>query len=101
MNKRKIDIAIQFYYPTSDDWYPNFPRNTVLVTVYKYYTSLDKNKGMIRVVVAGADDTLMVKDYTLSEAEYENKMVEIKKWIQKLPNPLTKNFLLQDGFNYD
>lgn len=98
---RGIENPIRFFYPTSDDWYPNFPRNTVEVAVHVYYNVLDYNKGMIRVVVRGADDTLMVKDTNLPVAEYENKLAEIRKWIQRLPNPLTKAWLLSDGFQYD
>lgn len=95
-----IKNPIRFFYPTSDDWAPNFPRNCVEITVHVYYTSIDPAKGMIRIVVRGADDTLMEKDYFLPESEYDSKLEEIKSWLHKLPNPLTQKWLETQGFSF-
>lgn len=99
-SNRTIENPIRFFYPTSDDWSPNFPRNCVEVAVYAYYTSIDPNKGMIRIVVRGADDTLMEKDMFLPESEYDNKLKEVQFWCNGLPNPLTKEWLRTQGFNF-
>lgn len=99
-NKRRIEHPISFFYPTSDDWSPNFPRNCVEITVHVYYTSIDPKKGMIRIVVRGADDTSMEKDIFLPESEYDSKVEELKGWFHKLPNPLTQKWLEIQGFSF-
>ena len=102
MKKLRIDNPIRFFYPTSDDWSPNFPRNTVEIKVYVYHTYIDPNKGLIRIVVRGADDTLMIKDEALSANQYDARVNELKIYLEnKLPNPLTKQWLLNNGWQYD
>lgn len=100
LNARKIDCPIKFFYPTSDDWHPNFPGNTVRISVYVYYTSTDPKHGMIRISVNGADDTLMEKDMHLPEAEYESELDKIREWIKIIPNPVSMKWLESQGFSF-
>lgn len=94
-------MPIVFFYPTSDDWHPNFPRDTVEIKVYAYHTSIDPAKGMIRICVSGADDTGMNRDEVLPVSDYEARLKELKRWLDNdLPNPLTKKWLLSNGFQY-
>ncbi len=97
--QRRIENPISFFYPTSDDWSPNFARNTVQFRVYLYYNCIDDQKGMIRIVVSGADDTGMEKDESLPVADYDKRLAEIRSWLENMiPNPVSKNWLLQQGF---
>lgn len=101
----RIENPIRFFYPTSDGWHPNFPRNTVEISVYVYYNPDNIAKsipnGMIRIVVRGADDTAMDKDIRLHISEYEAKLKELRFWLENsLPNPLTKAWLKTHGFQF-
>lgn len=76
----------QFYWPTIDEWYPNFPRNTVRVSVYRAESSKEPH----RICVWGADDfgmELDTRDVTL-----------IRRIVRELPNPLTIEWLKGRGF---
>lgn len=104
-NRTRIECPIRFLYPTSDDWHPNFPRNTVEVRVYLYYNILWVHKretnGMIRICIGGADDSTMERDEYLNESDYEGRLAEIRKWCEHmLPNPLTQAWLRTQGFQF-
>lgn len=96
-----IKTTFEFMWPTSDDWSPNYPRNCVRFAVYAYHNPDNVGvipSGMIRLCVGGTDDSQMEKDIRLPETQYEEKLTEIKLWIDKLPNPVTKEWLLNQGF---
>jgi hypothetical protein len=99
---RRIETPISFYYPTSDDWCPNFPRDTVEFRVhvfYNCYMSTKPHDGMIRICVGGQDDFGMERDERLNMSEYETRLEEIRYWLEhKLPNPVTQNWLRTQGF---
>lgn len=99
-DRPKFEHPIEMFYPTSDDWSPNFPRNTVEIRVIVYHTYLDPKKGMIRIVVRGADDTGMERDMHCPASEYDARVAEIRAWIRTIPNPVTKQWLLGQGFQY-
>lgn len=89
--RRYIQAHFRRRYPTADDWHPNFPRNTVEIVAYSYHNTILGAEGMIRLVVRGADDTLMERDERLSP----------ERWLDhKLPNPLTQNWLKAQGFSF-
>ncbi len=100
--QRRIETPIYFSYPTSDDWHPNFPRDTVEFRVHLYYNCYPegtKPDGMIRISVSGADDTGMERDERLPMSEYDKRLAEIRSWLEhKLPNPITKDWLRSQGF---
>lgn len=105
--QHRIETPIQFFYPVEEDWYPNFPRNTVRISVYLYFNvkwvqKKRNTNGMIRIVVSGADDTAMAKDEYLNVSQYSNRLPEIQYWCDhSLPNPLTKKWLRENGFKLD
>jgi hypothetical protein len=72
------------YLPTTDDWYPNFERNTVECSLLKL------RDGMFRVCIWGADDTGMERDF-------ESQM-DAKAMFKALPNPVTRDWLKAQGF---
>lgn len=82
------------YYPTSDDWAPNFPRNTVRIAVM-LWSSLT----LVRVCIWGADDVGMEKDIVVlpssANSIFEQQILFVNN---NLPNPLTKEWLLDNGF---
>lgn len=100
--ERRIETPFSLTYPTSDNWRPNFPRNTVEIRVHVYYNCIPEGtvpNGMIRVCVSGADDTGMERDERLDISEYESRLKEIGDWLAyKLPNPLTMAWLRTQGF---
>lgn len=99
--RRYIQAHFRRRYPTADDWHPNFPRNTVEIVAYSYHNTILGADGMIRVVVRGADDTLMERDERLSPERYAARLEEIRLWLDhKLPNPLTQNWLKSQGFSF-
>lgn len=99
---RRIEHPIEFFYPTSDDWSTNFPRDTVEFRVHVYYNCYPegtKPDGMIRVCVRGADDTGMERDERLNMSEYEERLKEIRRWCENdIPNPVTMDWLRSQGF---
>jgi hypothetical protein len=102
--RRRIESPISFLYPTSDDWSPNFPRDTIRIRVHLYYDCYPVGTvpdGMIRISASGADDTGMEKDERLPMSEYDKRLEEIRYWCDNsLPNPITKEWLLNQGFKY-
>ena len=98
-----VENPIQFMYPTSDNWHPNFPRNCVEVSVYLYFNpdniAHSFRDKVIRISIGGADDTGMEIDYEPSPAEYEATLEWVRHFVlYELPNPLTKKWLLEHGF---
>ena len=88
-----IRTVTRFFYPTCDDWSPCFPRQTVQVSLTAY------SFGMFRMVVRGADDTSLEKDIRLPPGEMPAKEQELLAWLQnRLPNPLSKAWLREQGF---
>lgn len=75
---------------TSDNWFPNYPNNQVLVSLItnpnhliKHYKKLGKNPFIYRVCVWGLDDFGMEKDFYNSYDRTDalklfNKLVESK-----------------------
>ena len=87
----------EFHYPTSDDWYPNFPRNCVRVSVMEWK---GKKEDFItfRVAVWGEDDFGMEYDLFIIPSEKEMVLNRILKEVDNFPNPLTKLYLKERGF---
>ena len=85
-----------FRHPTSDDWSPNFPRDCVEFQIYLYFSN-EGSPSMIRVCVRGADDTGMEADF-----ECKGNSIEVLRyvlnWLNKIPNPVSKAWLLSEGF---
>ncbi len=100
----KSERILSFFYPTSDDWAPNFPRDCVEVSLSVYTNPNQawgiKEHGRIRIVVGGADDRSMERDCIIEdEAERLAKVAELKYWLEhKLPNPITQDWLAKQGF---
>lgn len=95
---RVITDHLNFYWPTIDNWAPNFPRNTVYIRLHDQTT--DPNV-FIKMSVMGADDTCMAKEFYLTTKEKEATLEECKKFLRNLPNPLTQKWLQEQGFKYD
>ncbi len=92
-----IELISRKMWPTSDDWSPNFPKNCVEFRVYLY----QKPRNLIRVCVSGADDTGMERDEHFPMGGYEARLKEIEYWLEhKIPNPVTQEWLLQQGFKF-
>ena len=90
MPKSKIVLHLDFYWPTIDDWHPNWERDTVRVRVT---TLLD---GTLRISVWGADDDGMERDTPSPSHEEVQRQI---RWAKtQLPNPLTKRWLTEQGF---
>lgn len=86
MPNRLTVVHLERYWPTTDDWYPCFPRNTVLVRV----TSL--RDGMVRCSVWGADDFGLERDLP------EQDLAKQVNFALNLPNPVTIEWLRGQGF---
>jgi len=84
-----------FFYPTIDDWYPNFPRDTVQIRVHDQTTG---DNVFIRISVWGYDDCGMEKDFYVSLAEKDATLKQVIKLADNLPNPITKAWLKSQGF---
>lgn len=98
-----IETVVEMTYPTCDDWSPNHARNTVAIRVH-LFRNPDKvgrlPDGLIRTTVSGADDTGMERDIRCPISEYEAKVAEIHAWIRTIPNPVSKAWLLGQGFRW-
>ena len=109
-NKKPIidPVIKRFYLPTQDNWAPNYPRNTVMITFYY----LDKTNAAcalkkwaedlvwFKVTVWGADDTGMDIEFAALYKEKEFWKEQILKELDRFPNPLNKDWLLNNGFSY-
>mgnify|MGYP000940993551 CR=1 FL=1 len=87
----------QFYHPVSDDWYPNFPGNTVCVCVHEWRKKGDKHS-TIRTCVWGEDDFGMEFDIDVMPDERYDVLERVFKEVDKFPNPLNKKYLKERGF---
>lgn len=78
--------------PTTDDWHPNGPRNTVECCVYRddARTTVPRRGPVFRVTVWGADDTGMEAGFSSEKDAY--------LMYDSLPNPITMEWLRQKGF---
>lgn len=86
-------IIWQRHWVTSDDWHPNFLRNTVRITAYAYAT------GMLRVHIAGADDTRMERDTEGTMESLPERAQALVYWLEhRLRNPITQEWLISQGF---
>lgn len=94
-NKKIIITHEQFYWPTCDEWYPCFDRNTVLIRLSEQ--TIDNNI-FIRLSVWGADDFGMEKDFYSTLKEKNKKIKQLKNFIKTFPNPLSVEWLKQEGF---
>lgn len=95
---------MSFRYPTSDDWHPNFERNCVNISVVAYYNptkAAGLSSGLIKIVVRGADDTVMAKHISVPILSYDYELTKINLWFGKFPNPLTQKWLLEQGFSFE
>jgi hypothetical protein len=106
-SKRRVLNPIHFMWPTSDDWHPNFQRNTVSFNVFVYHGWDNTNdphhkRGMIKINISGADDTCMAMYLReLPESEYDATVERINLWIRTIPNPVTQDWLRTQGFQRD
>ena len=92
-----ISNPLTFKYPTSNDWSPNFPDDMVEVKLYVYHNP----DGMLRMVVRGADDTLMEKDVHVPAEQVDDKVGELAYWLlHSLPKELTFKWLKEQGFEF-
>lgn len=103
--KPNVRTVVSFTYPTSDDWFPNLPRNTVQVSMF-LYENPDRvghwKHNHIKINVSGADDTCMARYEDVAEQNKEARVKELVFWLEnKLPNPLTMEWLRKNGFQYD
>ena len=104
----RIETIKQLFYPASDGWHRQYPRNTVSVRLFAYYNP-DKvgtiRDGLIRMSVGGNDNASMMKELQFKSSgspEFESKLKELSNWLESsLPNPLTKEWLKEQGFLWD
>lgn len=99
----------EFYLPTQDNWYPNFERNTVRVSVVflaprqiKSLRSALKTSDVkeVRISVWGADDFGMERDEILPEDKKlaAKRLKEIRQFARNMPNPLNQDWLEANKF---
>lgn len=84
----RITKHLDFYWPTTDDWYPCWPRQTVRVQV----SEID---AMVRVSFWGADDFGLERDVPNPTPEMVEQQIN---WAKLLPNPVTQQWLRDHGF---
>lgn len=85
----------ELYWPTSDQWYPNFENNTVRVTLLAHVSG---ERPFARLCVWGADDCGMELDKFCRAEEIDNTVAELSKLLESLPNPISKYWLRENGF---
>ena len=87
------------YMPTTDDWHPNFPRDTVLVRLIEYTAPSKDDQHMLRATVRGMDDTVMEMDIRVPANELDATRTSLLHLVDhELPNPLTRAWLATRGF---
>lgn len=92
-----IKNKIERYYPVSDQWYPNFPNNTVRMRV-TFYEYDDPSKDMVRISFWGNDDFGMEKDELISRVYFGKKLKQINNWMNEILLPLNQKWLTEQGF---
>jgi hypothetical protein len=90
----------QFYYPTQDEWYPNFVRNTVFISFYERVHNNPQGKITFHISIWGKDDHGMERFWTVPNIDRDITYLEINKFINNLPNPLNKDWLEEHEFLY-
>ena len=93
--QRVITTHRDLYWPTSDEWYPNYQRNTVRVRIHDQTTG---DNVFVRVSVWGADDCGMERDVYVVLHDKQRVIKELCALVDSLPNPLTKTWLRSQGF---
>jgi hypothetical protein len=90
----------QFYWPTLDDFRPNFPRNTVCIRLWDMTSN---NNSHIQISVYGPEVGLSIRKYcsVTNEKDKQKVLDDYHKVINNLPNPITIEWLLKHGFEYD
>ena len=101
--KPRLEIVLDFFYPASSEWLRPYPRQTVKVCLIAYYNP-DKignscPTDLLRICVGEQDiNSTMELNIPTSIKDYSNKIIELKQWLNDLPNPLTKSWLSEKGF---
>lgn len=90
-----------FQWPAGPEWRLPFDGNTVIVNVTSYNRPIDPQKGLIKVAVFDLKTSSLCKFYEVPFAEYGVKLAEIDIWLKTLPNPLTQEWLILQGFKWD
>jgi len=93
--KRIITTIRELHWPTSDNWYPNFARNTVLVRLSQTQTG---EVIFLRLSVWGADDFGMELDRHTDVKGCRVALKELEGILAAFPNPLTQVWLHDRGF---
>ena len=75
---------------TSDDFCPNFPDNEVCVHIV--YSNIDEER--VQLTVFGQDNTAMMIEGSVGDYD------RLKNIYNRLPEPITKEWLLDNGFQY-
>lgn len=83
---------------TLDDWYPNFPGNKVGVTLSMSFFE----EFRVVLIVGGADDTYVRKEYTTSKLEEAETVYDVWKETiyDKLKKDITRDQLFLMGFEW-
>jgi len=97
-SKRLIGHLKPFRYPTSDDWSPNFPRDCVEFRTHLYFNEAGE-LSMVRICVSGEDDTGMEKDMPCLDNSTD-MLRSALNWFSTVPNPVSKEWLISQGFHY-
>lgn len=85
----KITQHLELDWPTTDDWFPCFPRSTVRVRVSTL------RDGCVRVSFWGADDFGLERDIPNATPQIIADQIT---WVRQLPNPVTQKWLRAQGF---
>ena len=96
--KSVINTIALFNYPAGNDWGCLWERNTVLISLKSFLPSK-----RIHISVMEVNDFSLEKEFfSATIQEFEQKIVELKFWLEtKLPNPLTRQWLREQGFKND
>jgi len=98
-NRIPVTTLRERHMPTTDDWHPNFPRDTVLVRLIEYMAPRKDGQHMLRATVRGMDDTIMEKDVRVPANELAATRAFLIHLVDhELPNPLTRAWLATRGF---
>lgn len=84
-----------------DDWYPNFPYDTIRLSVIQLPNYTKSGSLVVRICAWGADDYGLEIDYEVgSEEESDNKFDELIRYAEDLKSlePINKEFLISEGF---
>ncbi len=76
------------YHLTTDDWHPNFNGGVVECIVFKHPDNIYS-----KIVVRGADDTVMMKEC--------NSYEEARDIVKRFPIIITFDYLFSIGFSWD